>query len=405
MSELLIRASSLDEALLRKAFGSDPRHRRWPVRPDRVVVDAHVPIRSSAICETARSAGIGYLIDPQTYFFQDDQPTADRWVQLPFGVARALTPDEAIRPSFLTDLTHRVFDYQMRHNATSLIPPYVHMDGPTSEWIDVQAAMWHYARAYLDKMSVGLPVTAVMAVGWRLLHRTDVVDGLAPAMRALVDLAPREIALAASKVDQGAKPAKRAIDLVAMVERLSHDYDVLLWQQGKLGELGVAAGARGYETGIGWRERCDLTASMQSRRVTANSGSFSPRPVYVTSLGQSIPRRLLTELRQHRDVWTRLICTDQTCCPAGGSAFIENSAAHTIIQRARRVRELSAIDRDVWRWQNLAESAENGLEIASRIARLKANGALTSRVSTASLEAIRAVSDQRRQDRRASSIA
>jgi len=125
----------------------------------------------------------------------------------------------------------------------------------------------------------------------------------------------------------------------------------------------------------------------------------------VASLGQSIPRRLLGELRQHRDVWTRLICTDLSCCPAGGAAVIENSAAHTVIQRARRIRELSAIDRAVWRWQNLAEHAENGLEIASRIDRLKANGALTSRANTASLEAIRAVSERRREDCRASGIA
>jgi hypothetical protein len=167
----------------------------------------------------------------------------------------------------------------MRHNATALIPPYVHMDGPSSEWIDVQAAMWRYAREYLDTLSVSLPVTAVMALGWRLLRPPQGIDALAPAMRALVDLAPSELALAASRVDQGAHPENRAIDLVGMVERLSHDYDVLLWQQGKLGELAVAAGARGYETGVGWRERCDLVAAMRSRRGVPNSGSFSPRPV------------------------------------------------------------------------------------------------------------------------------
>lgn len=405
MAELLIRASLLDETLLRTAFGIGPQRTRWLMRPDRVVVDAHVPMRTSAICTTARSAGIGYLIDPQTYFFQDDLPPEDRWAQLPFGVARALTPEEATRPGFLADLTQRVLDYQMRHSATALIPPYVHMDGPGSEWINVQAAMWHYAREYLDTQSISLPVTAVMALGWRLLSPIEGIDALAPATSALVDLAPSELALAASRVDQGAHPENRAMDLVGMVERLSHDYDVLLWQQGKLGELAVAAGARGYETGVGWRERCDLIAAMRSRRGVPNSGSFTPRPVYVASLGQSVPRRLLVELRQHRDVWTRLICTDLGCCPTGGAAFIESSAAHTVVQRARRLREVSAIDRAVWRWQNLADHAEEGLAIASRIDRLKASGALTSRVNTAALRAIRAVSERRREDCRASGIA
>jgi hypothetical protein len=84
---------------------------------------------------------------------------------------------------------------------------------------------------------------------------------------------------------------------------------------------------------------------------------------------------------------------------------MENGAAHTVIQRARRIRELSTIDRAVWRWQKLAEQAENGLGIASRIDRLKANGAVASRMNTASLVAIKAISDRRRQDGRASGIA
>jgi hypothetical protein len=70
-------------------------------------------------------------------------------------------------------------------------------------------------------------------------------------LRALVDLNPREVALAVSKVDQGAHPDERATELVMLIERLASDYPVLLWQQGKLGELAVAVGARGYETGVG----------------------------------------------------------------------------------------------------------------------------------------------------------
>ena len=405
MAELLIRASPQDETLLRKAFGTDFQHTRWAVRPDRIVVDAHVPLRSKKISATARAAGVGYLIDPQTYFFQDNQPAGDRWAELPFGIPRALTPEEATRPGFLADLTHRVLDYQLRYDATALIPPYVHIDRPGSEWVDVQAAMWDHAVEYLDTLSVGLPVVAVMALGWRMLHPTQGIEALAPALRALADLAPRELALATSKADQGAHPEERAIELVLMIERLSNDYAVLLWQQGRLGELAVAAGARGYETGVGWRERCDLLATMRSRRHQPEPGGFSPRPVYVSSLGQSIPRRSLDELRQHRDVWTRLICTDLDCCPAGGSALIENGAAHTVIQRARRIRDLGAIDRSVWRWQILAEHSEQGLELAARINRLRAAGALTYRINTGSLHAIRAVSDRRRQDGRSTGIA
>jgi hypothetical protein len=404
MAELLIRVSSADGALLRRAFGADPHHSRLAHRPDRVVVDAHVPLRTRQISATARAAGVGYLIDPQTHFFQDAQPATDRWASLPFGLPRALTPEEAARPEFLNDLTHRVIEYQLRHQATAIIPPYVYVDRPGSEWIDVQVAMWTTAREYLNTLSVALPVIAVTGLGWRMLHPIHGVEALRPLSRALVDLAPREVALAVSKVDQGVRPEERATELVLMIERLASDYPVLLWQQGRLGELAVAAGAHGYETGVGWRERCDWPQTMRDRRQPPGPGG-TPRPVYVAPLGGSVARRSLDELRAHRDVWTRLICTDRECCPAGGAAFIEHGPDHTVVQRASRLKGLDAIDRQVWRWQNLAEHAERGLDLAARINRLKATGSLTQRVNTASLQAILAVSDRRRRAVRSSGIA
>jgi hypothetical protein len=375
------------------------------MRPDRIVVDAHVPARTSDIFRTARTSGVSYLIDPQTYFFQDVQPANDRWVKLPFGLARALTPEEASRPAFLADLTRRVVDYQIAHGATAVIPPYVHIERPGSEWVDVQAAMWTYAREYLDDEAIALPVIAVMAIGWRMLQPVRGIQAFEPALHALVDLAPAEVALAASKIDDGAHPDERAMELVLMIEHLKHDYPIILWQQGRLGELGIAAGAAAYETGIGWRERCNMPEALAGRRRPQLNGSYSARPVYVSPLGQSVAKRSLEEIRRHRDVWTRLICTDADCCPAGGPAMIENGRVHTIVQRARRMRELEVIDRAVWRWQNLADSSDHALELAARINRLAGPNTAISRVDTHALSAINAVSHLRRLDSRSSGAA
>jgi len=405
VAEMLIRASVQDQALLRKIFGIEPQHARSIVRPNRIVVDAHVPLKTAEIAKTARVAGVGYLIDPQTHFFQDVQSAGDRWAGLPFGLPRALTPEEACRPAFLTDLIRRVVDYQVHHGATAVIPPYVHIDRPGSEWVDVQAAMWRKAKDYLLSEAVALPVTAVMALGWRMLHPVQVNEALDPVMRSLFELAPHEIALAASKIDDGVRPEERATELVLMIERLRHDYPVLLWQQGRLGELGIAAAAAGYETGVGWRERCNLPEALASRRPSVASSGFSPRPVYVAPLGLSLPRRSLQEIRQYRDVWTRLICVDADCCPAGGAALLENSHFHAVVQRARRVAELDMIDRSVWRWQNLAEASDRGLELAARINRLANAGAVRNRVDTHALAAVNAVSHLRRLDTRSTGVA
>ena len=194
-------------------------------------------------------------------------------------------------------------------------------------------------------------------------------------------------------------------DLVLMVEQLRNDHSVLLWQQGRLGELGIAAGAQGYETGIGWRERCDLPATMSSRRRAQSGGSRSGRPVFVAPLGRSVDKRSLEEICHHRDIWTRLICTDTDCCPDGGRAILDNGRGHTVVQRARRLSELGRIETPVWRWQNLAEAADRGLELASRINRLAHTSSSITRVDTRALFAISSVSHLRRLDQRASGVA
>jgi hypothetical protein len=405
MAELLIRASLPDRALLRRIFGTDTQRPRALLRPDRIVVDAHIPTRTSEFSQIARQSGVAFIIDPQTYLFQDAQPAGDRWSSLPFGLARALAPEEASRPVFLSYLTRRAIDYQVVHGATAIIPPYVHIDRPGSEWIDVQAGMWDYARAYLDSEAIALPVLAVVAVGWRMLQPVNGTCALGPMMRALADLAPREVALAASKIDVGARTDERAMDLVLMVEQLSNDYSVVLWQQGRLGELGVAAGAQGYETGIGWRERCDLPATMSSRRRAQSGGPRSGRPVFVAPLGRSIDKRSLEEICQHREIWTRLICTDMDCCPDGGRAILDSGRGHTVVQRVRRLSELGRIETRVWRWHNLAEAADRGLELASRINRLAQTSSSVTRVDTSALFAISSVSHLRRLDTRANGVA
>ncbi len=244
-----------------------------------------------------------------------------------------------------------------------------------------------------------------MAIGWRMLLPIKGIQALDPMMRALAGLAPRELALAASKIDDGAHPDERATDLIRLIELLRRDYSVILWQQGRLGELGIAAGAQGYETGIGWRERCDLPATMSGRRRSQSGGTGSGRPVFVAPLGRSIDKRSLAAICHHRDVWTRLICTDTDCCPDGGRAILDNARVHTVVQRARRLSELDRIERSLWRWQNLAEAADRGLELAARINRLARNDSSILRVDTRALSAISAISHLRRQDARSSGVA
>jgi hypothetical protein len=391
--------------LLQRIYGLDGRQAA-AARPARVVVDAHVAAssRGDGVVAAARRAGVPLLIDPQTFYLQGTQHAGDPWALLPFGRPDKLLPAD-LDGFAQEDLVARVVEYQVSHSATAIIPPYLHIDRLTSGWIDVQAALWQRTRRYLDREGISLPVTAVLAVGWRVLRPVQGPAALAPVLAALSALAPREVALAASKVDQGVSTHDRVMDLVLMVERLRREYPVIAWQQGHLGEVSVAAGAIGYECGIAWREGCDLGTAANTHRNPPSSGPRSARPVYVPTLGRSIPKRSLEAIREYRELWMRMICFDAECCSPGGSALLGDARAHAVTQRANRIEQLSGIDRPVWRWQHLAALADEGLDLAKRVNRRAQTVSAISRVNIGALAAISAVSHTRRLDVRSRRVA
>jgi hypothetical protein len=406
MAEFLLRATALDAALLRRAYGLDGRE-GLPVRPGRVVVDAHVASsnRGSAVLTAARRAGVPLLIDPRTFYLQGTQHPDDSWALLPYGRPEKLYPNDIDRFG-QEELVAQVVDYQVAHGATAIIPPYIHLDRLNSEWIDVQGGLWRSTRRYMDRNNFPLSVTAVLAIGWRVVHPTQGWAALAPALAALSDLGPREVALAATKVDHGVRPQDRVMDLVLMIERLSHHYPVIAWQQGHLGELAVAAGARGYECGIGWREGCDLgTSAANAHRKPQPPGPRAGRPVFIPQLSRSIPKKSLEAIREHRDLWMRIVCTDADCCPPGGTAMLGDARSHAIVQRVKSLEQLARIDRAIWRWQHLADAADNGIDLAGRISRRGLVTSQITQVSSSTLTAISAVSHTRRLDTRSRRIA
>lgn len=406
MAELLARASSLDAALLRRLYGLVEGHNRASAVPSRIVVDAHLPAssRGAAVVIAARQAGIPLLIDPQTFYLQGTQHAADAWASLPYGRPDKMSPAD-VDAFVQEDLVAKVVDYQISHGATTIIPPYVHIDRLNSDWIDVQAGLWRRTRRYLDRMNISLPTTAVFALGWRAMHPVQGPTALTPALAAVSDLAPSEVALAVSKADQGVRTHDRVMELILMIEMLHRDYPVIAWQQGHLGEIAVAAGAFGYECGIGWREGCDLGAAANAHRHPQSAGARAARPVFIPQLGRSVPKRSLEAIREHRDLWMRLICLDADCCPPGGVALLGDARAHAIVQRAKRLEQVASVDRPVWRWQHLAHAADEGLDLAARINRRALNSRAIAKMNTVALAAISAVSHARRTDIRTRRVA
>ncbi|GAB3312745.1 hypothetical protein GCM10027451_25860 [Geodermatophilus aquaeductus] len=396
MADLLARFGAGDVALLERLMGPAAREGA-AVAPDRVVLDAPVAAAQPRYVELTRHAGVPLLIDPQTHYLQDVQHVGDPWARLPYASASAHTPADLTSPARQDELVAGCLEYQLEHGASALLPPYVHIERDDDGWIEVQTALWRRTRRYLDRHHLVLPVVAVTAVGWRLLDRTRWPGGIDRLAAVLDDLGADEIALAASRVDQGARPDDRLVGLVATVRRLRGQAPVLAWQQGLLGEAAVAAGAAGYETGIGWRERCDLrTAAAAHRRPPVDGARFGARPVYIPALGRSIPKSTLQTLLGTR-LSAQLLCMDHRCCPEGPASLLSDARGHALTSRARSLHTLDRISRHAWRWHHLADTNTEALQLAERINTLASRRPDITRVNTNALRAVQVVADNRRQ--------
>lgn len=391
MVALTIRAGAQDRALLETLL---PRN---VSRPSRIVVDAHVAAAEPGLERAARAAGVPFIVDPQTHFLQDVQHAGDPWARLAFADPGVWTPSDCVRQR-VERLVERVVDHQLATGATVIVPPYVHVDREDDDWLPVQLALWRATRRQLDDQGIGLPVLAVLALGWRLLDRTSWPSAVGPLRRGLDELGADEAAIAASKVDAGAQPQERLASFLAVVRALARARPVVAWQQGTLGEAAVAAGAVGYECGIGWRERCDLRSAMTTRRKPAAGGG--PRPVYVDALQRGVPRASVQALLQDARATSRMVCMDITCCPVGRQALLSDARAHAVQSRARALETLGRPAHPSWQWQLLAERARTGLELAARIDILARSNAQVRRVDTAALRATFLVAEHQRQNLR-----
>lgn len=391
MAELLIRAGAPDVALIQRVLAGPLGQ-----RPSRIVVDAHVATSAPAIAVAAATAGLPFLIDPQTHYLQGTQHVADPWGQLPFTDRVANRPSDLLRPGRATAVAVRVIDYQLTHDATALIAPYVHIEAADDGWLEAQTALWRATRRVLDERGIHLPLTAVVALGWRLLDRSTWPGTLGPLRREMRSLAPNEVAVAASKVDQGARPGQRLAALISVVRLLNHDYPVIAWQQGALGEAAVASGAAGYETGIGWRERCDLRSARNAHSRPPERGGMA-RPMYVDAVKRGVDKRVIRALIDNPRISAMLTCLHIDCCPGGRLDLLGDPRQHAITARLRSLAELTQPAQPAWRWNHLAQGARHGLELATRINIYTAGFAGVPRLDVGALQATFEIAEHQRQ--------
>jgi hypothetical protein len=395
MSELIIRLTGQDTKLLPQLTpaGAAPR----PPGMSRVVVDAPTAVKTTAIRDAARQMGLPYLIDPLTFYIADHQHPGDPWARLPFAKPDIVTVADLNNSTAADQFVAETLEFQLDHGATQLIAPYVHVERADDGWAGVQALLHRRTRDYLTANNIAVPVLAPVALSWRLLSRVRWVDALDPLAAALGELAPADVALAASRVHEGVHADHRVADLLAVTGELASRYSVIAWRQGLFGEASVAAGAAGYETGIGWGERCDLRDRMADRRTPPEDG-FSARPVYIHNLGASLPKRSLTALMTNPAMAAQLTCLDPSCCPSGKHALLGDARAHAVRARAARLVAVDAAGHPRWAWKLIADRAHRSLDLAAAVNTLANRGVVPLRTDVIGHAALATVADARRQN-------
>ncbi|HEY0167372.1 MAG TPA: hypothetical protein VGB75_10055 [Jatrophihabitans sp.] len=393
MATLIIRLTGIDT---RFVSGLLAPPRRGTAVADRIVIEAHTAAKSTAFSEATRQAGVPLLIDPQTFYLPDHQHPADPWALLPFATPAPVSVSDLMNLGRADRLIAETIEFQLSHHASAVIAPYIHIESATDGWTEVQALLYRRTRRYLDQTGVRLPVLAPVALSWRLLDRTRWPASLDRLIAALAQLAPDEVALAASKVHTGAHVERRLADLCATVARLGRRWPVLAWRQGLFGEACVAAGAVGYETGIGWGERCDLRQRMAQHRRPPGDGGAA-RPIYSEVLGASLPKRTLQAVINEPIVGPKLTCLDPRCCPHGKRDLIGDARSHAVAARSRRLAAVSAAAHPRWAWQLLAGQASEAILLGERINLLAARGVAPTRVDLTGFRAIEVTAKARRQ--------
>ena len=394
---LTARVAAGDALFARQLYGLLPGYSPAPYVPDRLVVDAHVPLtaQGAGIAPVARQAGVPFLIDPETYYLQDNQSVDAPWCKVPYANSKLMTSSDLATSAAQDDLIRTAVNYQLENGATAVIAPYVHIEKPALGWEQVQEGLWRRTADYLRRANINVPVIAVAALGWRCMTPTSRKE-LTGLWSGLAALAPAEVAIAASKAHAGANPTDRIAELLLLVRDLSRDYTVTMWQQGALGEACVIAGATGYECGIGRREKCDLQNRMGQYRKSSPSGPRPPRNIYIHQVGQAVSKRRLELARSNRSLWSELVCHTPGCCAPAGADLLGDARRHSIITRAHALADLRTTAAPRWQWNQLAQRLEHGIALAERINELGPSTSKMPKVDTSVLHALYEIADSRR---------
>lgn len=365
--ELLIRPGINDHEVIDELLAPDSTAMLLPGDPrrpiDRLIADAHIAQRRPQLRLAAESAGIPYLIDPLTHFWQTDLRESDKLAALPYGSFVAKVSEDFTDPLRRESLIAAVIDFQVEQGATQLIAPYLYARSPEDEWFKRTLELLEATRRRMDRVGLHLPLLAVLTVAHRGFAAPSTWNhGIDRFARRARELGVAAAALGFSPITPGDGYGKLVATFAATarVKEVS-ELPTYAWRDGIYGAGLTAAGVDGYETGIATSEACNIPRSLASRRPTPSpkkSGGNAPG-IFIDTLGRSVSAKV-GKLLLDSSLKARVMCDDERCCPDGPASTAAHPRQHAVRMRSRQLRSQGALPHVSWRLHQLTKDAKAG---------------------------------------------
>jgi hypothetical protein len=398
-SELLIRPGLNDHEVVADLLAEGEASSLVPssTRPiDRLVVDAHIATRRPQFAVAAQSAGMPFMIDPLTHFWQGAVRDTGAWTGLPYARREALDPERLAHPLTREELIAEVIDCELELGATAVVCPYVYARSPGDIWFARQLELLEGTASWLARHNLRLPLFAVLMASHQGFGPagcwTHGIDRFATAARECGATAIA-FALAPTKPTDAYKKVASTFAATARIKRVSR-LPVFAWRQGIFGAGLTAAGADGYESGIATGEACDVPASLAPRsHQKARSGGGNPPGIFIELLGRSVPPNVGHALLDS-SLRSRVMCDDKRCCPNGSSSTKAHPREHAVRTRARNLAMLNALPGMTWRLHRVAQDAKAGSTLAAQANQILRAAGIKQTLTTPGLDAIARVARQ-----------
>jgi len=394
-AELLIRPGINDHPVIEELLAPDsttmllPGDARRPI--DRLIADAHIAQRRPQLRLAAESAGIPYLIDPLTHFWQTDLRESDKLTALPYGSSMAKVSEDFTDPLRRESLIAAVMDFQVAHGATQLIAPYLYARSPQEELFTRTLELLEATRRRMDRVGLHLPLMAVLMVAHRGFAAPSTwSEGIDRFARRARELGVAATAIGFSPITPRDAYGKllATFAATARVKQVS-ELPTYAWRDGIYGAGLTGAGIDGYETGIATSEACNIPRSLGSRRPTPSpkkSGGNAPG-IFIDTLGRSVPARV-GKLLLDSSLRVRVMCDDERCCPDGPASTTAHPREHAVRMRARQLRSQQALPHVNWRLHQLAKDAKAGSTLTLQANQILQAGGMRERLPATGLDAM-----------------